>query len=125
MLLKILKKCVDVSRTFLKIKELHTTEPNNTVLLKNSRILLIKNIIRDSENRIFLIGLIYLTSDDYFTDPIESRCIDTFLVRNEYLSAESSCHPMESLRHKCMKLPAFLDDNNESWVISPMTMNIG
>lgn len=36
--------------------------------------------VTDSENQIIFIGHVYLTYDDYFTDPIESRCIDTFLL---------------------------------------------
>ena len=99
--------------------EIHTKEPNDIVFLENSQVLCVKNIVKNDQNQIFLIGKMYLAYDDYFVSPVKSGAIDTFLLKDEYLSAELSAHPLESIKHKGIKLPSFNGD--ESWVISPMS----
>jgi hypothetical protein len=34
-----------------------------------------------------------------------------------------SVQPLENVKHKGMKLPSFIDENNDSWVISPMSFD--
>jgi len=92
--------CKQFRKIILQDFVLHIDHPNNCCTLHNGDIILIKNIV-DYIDKFKLIGRKFLTTENFYTYPCESKEIGIFLVNNP---GSLQIFSVEDISFKCVVL---------------------
>ena len=77
--------------------------PDNCVLISDRKILLIENILRNSNSEVFILAKQYRNYNNLFEYPLPSMAINEFVVSD--LSHDLQIWPISCIINKCLRIP--------------------
>ena len=77
--------------------------PDNCVLISDRKILLIENILRNSNSEVFILAKQYRNYNNLFEYPLPSMAINEFFVSD--LSHDLQIWPISCIINKCLRIP--------------------
>lgn len=109
-----LLQSVLVTKQFEQVKfkswHIRTKFPNNCVSLNDGNLVIIKNLVINSDNRPYILGKRYLNKYNFFTDPLESSRLGIYRVVANQLS-DLEIWPLHYITRKLIHIFSSDGDN--------------
>lgn len=93
---------------------LFKNEANSCFKIKCGDIVILDNVIRTPQNRIFLIGYKFIEQEDYYNFPIPSS--ELGIMKVSRLQSHRTAYKIKHFLCKCVLFP----DNEETFVCIPL-----
>ena len=114
-------------------------KPDNCVLLKNGRVMIIKNIVKSDEDKILFIGKRFRFIDNLFQLKLSQENIATLNNPEKYsslffvsssidilkvsnLDNDCCCVNLDELKCKAVCIPISMSEENESFAVFPLSL---
>ena len=91
--------------------------PDNCVLISDRKILLIENILRNSNSEVFILAKQFRNYNNLIEYPLPSMAINEFFVSD--LSHDLQIWPISCIINKCLRIP-MKNPPDDSFFVSPL-----